>query len=78
MKIVFSKEDIEAEYIDPELPHIKSYFTINERVEFFVERKRTGYWDGRFIREDSNGLPWGILGILFSTDGYIRLDKRIN
>jgi len=57
---------------------VSSQLSIGDKVEFFAERKRTGVWDGKRIIEDGTNNPWGILGILSDTSGYIKNTTKIN
>ncbi|HQG79354.1 MAG TPA: hypothetical protein PK564_03360, partial [bacterium] len=49
--------------------------SIGDKVTFFAEKERKGVWDGKAVR-DENDNPWGLIGILNSTDGWLRNDTK--
>ena len=57
---------------------VESQLEIGDKVVFFAEKERKGVWNGTFIVEDGTNNPWGILGILGSTDGYIKNQSKID
>lgn len=55
-----------------DVDHIAAELKPGDQVTFFVERERTGTWDGKYVREDGTGNPWGLFGILNQKDGWLR------
>jgi hypothetical protein len=53
-----------------DVSHIYQYFKDGDRIVFFAEKEREGiYRNRRIVTKDGN--PWGFLGILIDTEGYI-------
>lgn len=65
-----------TEILNPE--KVASQLKVGDKITFYAEKERTGVWDGKTIREDKSNNPFGILGILSSTDGYIKNQSAIN
>jgi len=56
---------------------VESQLSVGDKIEFFAERKRTGVWNGTYVIEDGTNNPWGVLGIIGSTTGYIKNITKI-
>jgi hypothetical protein len=67
----FQKKGTEIQ--EPDL--VKNQLQVGDKITFFVERERTGIWDGEYIR-DEKGQPWGVMGILADTNNWIRVDAE--
>lgn len=57
---------------------VENQLSVGDKIEFFAERKRTGIWNGTSVIEDGTNNPWGVLGILGSTTGYIKNQSKID
>ena len=52
---------------------VTSQLSVGDKIEFTSGgKKRTGVWDGKFIREDGTNNPWGVLGVLVEKGSYIK------
>ncbi len=71
---VFAKKG--SKIVNPD--KVSSQLSVGDKIEFFVERKRTGVWDGKTIREDKTNNPFGVLGTLSNVDGYIKNITKID
>ena len=56
---------------------VESQLSVGDKIEFFAERKRTGVWNGTYVKEDGTNNPWGVLAIIGSTTGYIKNITKI-
>lgn len=79
MNVMFIKKDCEDKdgWIDGTNLPVEQKLKVGEKVVFYAERRREGVWDGKYIREDGTNLPWGILGILSSSDGWMMVEREL-